>query len=779
MTEPIERLVDEHREGWPLLPVLGLVALAWMLLGWPWLTGRVTIPWDAKAHFQPQIQFLAQSLWRGESPMWAPFAFSGQLQAADPQSMIFSPPFLALAAVDPNPGLHAVDTTVLLAILLGAFAIVVWFRDNGWHWAGAALAALAFAFGASMAWRILNTGQVLSLVYLAIVVTLLSRALARSSWRYGLAAGVAAAFLVLGRDQVALLAVYLLIGYVASYWLGFVGNAAASTSERIRHSLAPLLAGGMAGLAIVTLPVLMTLLVAEQSNRPAIDFIGAGRGSLHPALFITFLAPDVFGSSGAMAEYWGPPSFTWTGTDLFIAQNMGQLYIGAVPVLLLVLGLVTGTLWRREIRFFLLALIATTIYALGWYTPVFKLLHAYLPGVDFYRRPADATFLIGYLAAVLAGYSAHRLLAEPLWQPSRRALLMTVAVPAIGFAAAAYFAVSFDRVGVATAPFVVALALVAGGGLAIALARHIEPLRPIAAGLVLVAYTVGDLAWSNGPGGASALPPEYYAVLEPTRTNATIALLQQKVAETASPTRRDRIELIGLGFHWPNASLTHRLENTLGYNPVRLAHYARATGAGDTSGGTGDRQFTPLLPSYHSPLANLLGLRFIASGVPIGEIDKRAEPHLKLLARTADAYIYENPDALPRVLYATSAKQVDFEQLIEKGRMNEDFTRTVLLERPSADPQSPRRPGHARIVRYTNTEIEIEAEGEDGGFVVLNDIWHPWWRASIDGAPAPLLRANVIFRAVEVEPGRHRVRFHFEPFSGALASLRQKLTAAR
>ena len=41
---------------------VAMFLLGAIVIGWPWLSGRVTIPWDAKAHFQPQIQFLAQSL---------------------------------------------------------------------------------------------------------------------------------------------------------------------------------------------------------------------------------------------------------------------------------------------------------------------------------------------------------------------------------------------------------------------------------------------------------------------------------------------------------------------------------------------------------------------------------------------------------------------------------------------------------------------------------------------------------------------------------------------
>ena len=72
-------------------------------MSWPWLSGRLTIPWDAKAHFYPQLQFLAQSIHGGESPFWAPFVFSGSPQIADPQSLLASLPFVLLAVLDPSP----------------------------------------------------------------------------------------------------------------------------------------------------------------------------------------------------------------------------------------------------------------------------------------------------------------------------------------------------------------------------------------------------------------------------------------------------------------------------------------------------------------------------------------------------------------------------------------------------------------------------------------------------------------------------------------------------
>ena len=750
--------------AWPMLwPLLAFAAAA-VVIGWPWLSGHVTIPWDAKATFQPQIQFLAQSLANGQSPFWTPFAFSGHPQIADPQAMIFSP-FLLLSLLTSAPSLWAVDATVLAMVFVGGAALMLWFRDQGWHWAGGLVAALAFCYGASMAWRIQHIGQVLSLAYLPLAMVCLERALARRSIVYGAVAGVVAACIVLGRDQVALLVVYLLIGF--ALWRLLSADRPADT---VRANLLPLSTGAIVAAALIAMPVILTALLAADSNRPSIDYVGAGRGSLHPALLLTFLAPEVFGASGRMEDYWGPPSFAWQGSGIFLAQNMGQLYIGAIPVILLILATLRGRLWAHEIRFFTIAAGIALLYALGWYTPVFRWLYELLPGVSLYRRPADATFLIGALAAILAGYSTHRLFGEPLAELSRRHVMFVLGFIATAFEVAIGLGWWLGRLSDLVLPLTTAAISLAAGAGALAVARRRVPLQPALAAAIITAFMVADLAYNNGPNGSTALPPQTYDVLQPKTANATIALLKSKVVDTG--TRRDRIELAGLGFHWPNASLTHGLENTLGYNPVRLGLYSAATGAEDTVSLSDQRKFSPLFPSYRSTLANLLGLRFIATGAPIETMDRKLKAgDLPLVARTADGYIYENPAAMDRVLFATQARTTDFDRLLQDGIWPDtDLRSTVLLEQaPAASASQPA--GRARIASYRNTEVIVEADSPGGGWVVLNDLWHPWWFADVDGKAAEILRANVLFRAVPVPPGRHVVRFVFRPVAGAWAEL--------
>jgi len=227
----------------------------------------------------------------------------------------------------------------------------------------------------------------------------------------------------------------------------------------------------------------------------------------------------------------------------------------------------------------------------------------------------------------------------------------------------------------------------------------------------------------------------------------------------------------------------HGFDHVFGQNPLRFRDFKQATGVGDTVAVPEQRRFSPLYPSYRSAFADLFGVRVIATGVPIEQIDTALKPgDLTFLARTKDAYVYENSRALPRVMVLNDWRLVDFEELIRTGWPDVDPARTVLLERspdalPAPSAASGTRAGTARLVRYGNAEVIIDVETPANGFLVLTDVWDPWWRAEIDGAAAPILKADVLFRAVQLTPGRHEIRFTFHPLSGALEELAAKVRA--
>lgn len=759
------RHLDEPR-------LYGLAVLVFAAVGvafaWPWLSGAVTIPWDAKAHFYAQLVFLSHALHDGESPFWTPNVFAGSAQIADPQSLIFTPPFLLLAALDPEPSFRAADAIVFAMLLAGGTAMILFFRDRGWHAAGALVAALAFAFGGSAAWRIQHIGEVLSLCWFAITLWLLARALERRSVLYGMVAGLAGGLMVTGRDQIAFLCIFGLVFYVAWQML-----AAPQRRARSRALAGPLAAGLVVGILVSAVPLALTIALAAQSNRPAIDFAGAARGSLHPAAFLTALAADLYGTRGPMANYWGPPSsLIWGPNDFVLARNMGDIYFGALPLLALVAALARGRLVARGATFFVIAALALFLYALGNFTPFFKLVFGF-PGIDLFRRPADATFPLGALLALLGGYCVHAEITCPRpW--SRGAIAIAGLILAALFASALGVAFSVGRERQSLPPLATALGFLILATGVLTLGSRWGTRRPGACLALIGCAMALDLVVNNGPNESTALPPQTYAVLRPQTSDATIALIERKLAEDAAPDRRDRVELAAIGYDWPNAGLVHGFDDDLGFNPLRLELYTAATGAGDQVAVPEERVFSPLFPSYRSTMADLLGLRLIVTGVPAEQMDHRLQPgDIDLVARTPEAFVYENPRALPRVLFATEVRAANFDAMLKNGAWPDvDYRRTVLLEAAPAEQAPPRAPGTARILAYHNTDVTIQAQSPQGGYVVLNDVWQNWWQVAVDGDAADMLRANVLFRAVAVPAGRHIVRFTFHPMRGLVEDMR-------
>ncbi len=733
-----------------------------LVLAWPWLAGAVTIPWDAKGQAYPQIVFMARAFAAGDSPFWTPNVFAGFPQIADPQSQIFSPPFFLLALFNPAPSFRAVDGVVFGMLILAGLALIAFFRDRRWHPAGALVAAFAFSFGGSAAWRLQHIGEVISLCWFAMTVLALSRALTRSSLIYGFAAGVLAGFMALGRDQIALLCIFILIAFVI--WHVWDGRG---LRRRLLHALPPLSMGFIGGVLTVAIPIAFTIYLADDSNRPGMDFEEAARGSLPPLALLSAVVSNLFGVDGPMKDFWGPPSsFIWGETDLALARNMGAIYFGAIP--LAALACAAGVLRDRAVRVFLAMMIFMLLYTVGSYTPFFELAF-WIPGVELYRRPADATFPLCALLAILAGYGVHGIMARA----ERVHLKVGAGVLALLFGLCLFIAFDKGRLAQASGALMIGAVSLTGAVVALYMAPLFMRRAPYLVLAALAALMTLDLAVSNKPNESTGLPPATYDELHPDSTNETLALIHQRLAAHAAPDRRDRVELAAVDYEWPNLGLVHGFDHDLGFNPIRLKLFTDATNAQDQVSVPEQRTFSPLYAHFRSPLADLLGVRLIVSRYPLERMDKGFDPKdFTFIGQTKDGFVWENPRALPRVMAPGEAQIVDIDKMLTEGNWPEvDFTKTVLLDGDEAGAPLQGPSGEARILSYRNTEVIAEATSTEGCYLVLNDVWHSWWAAEVDGAPAPILQANVMFRAVRLGPGTHRVRFSFDPFAGLWAQL--------
>ena len=82
---------------------------------------------------------------------------------------------------------------------------------------------------------------------------------------------------------------------------------------------------------------------------------------------------------------------------------------------------------------------------------------------------------------------------------------------------------------------------------------------------------------------------------------------------------------------------------------------------------------------------------------------------------------------------------------------------------------SPRRPPpedfHAQCtIRERRADrLVADVEASAAGHLVVAEAYQEGWRATVDGAATPVMPANVLFRAVVVPPGSHRLELRYRP----------------
>jgi hypothetical protein len=127
--------------------------------------------------------------------------------------------------------------------------------------------------------------------------------------------------------------------------------------------------------------------------------------------------------------------------------------------------------------------------------------------------------------------------------------------------------------------------------------------------------------------------------------------------------------------------------------------------------------------------------------------------------------VWRVPGALPRSWVVGCSRAADRDAALRAlADPAFDPTREVIL--PTAAAGSDCAPaGRSRVVLLEPDRLSLDVQATAPGFAVLADSWDPGWRVTVDGRPAPLLRANVAFRAVAVSSGRHVVEMRYRPRS--------------
>ncbi|MGA9349137.1 MAG: YfhO family protein, partial [Anaerolineae bacterium] len=147
------------------------------------------------------------------------------------------------------------------------------------------------------------------------------------------------------------------------------------------------------------------------------------------------------------------------------------------------------------------------------------------------------------------------------------------------------------------------------------------------------------------------------------------------------------------------------------------------------------------------------------------------------LVHSGDVKIYENLDNLPRAFVVHRARVLDDEAAIMAMKDPSFRPEKEAILAPGGQEVSPLHANGEDMVEllsYEPERIVISANLAEEGYLVLTDAYYPGWRALIDGLETPIYRADLLFRAVYLPAGQHRVEFIYDPLSfklGAAISL--------
>jgi hypothetical protein len=407
-------------------------------------------------------------------------------------------------------------------------------------------------------------------------------------------------------------------------------------------------------------------------------------------------------------------------------------------------------------------LLVTLLWAMGGFTPFYRLVYAIVPGTKFFRAPSTILFIVTFSICLLAAVGAERLLSA---QVSRKYLLIWLGAAAlIGLLASAGF---FTGLGTLIMPeraeFVrrnagavmlggwrsfcfVALAVGAAGA---GLQRRIAP--PAAAMLLcgivgLDLWTVVRQYWKFSPAAA-----ELYA------SDATIEYMKSqpqpgRVLPLAlqDPYTRDP-------FLKGDALMVHEVRNAEGYHGNHLANYESLMGQR-----VGNPRFWQLanvryllsdkadlgLPVLVGPVTNAYGTTVFLYQLPGENPLAWVTP---VIVKAPDEQVlgtlyHERFDPRTAALFdlsATVTARTDLQQVPEPLDLKASVTQFA--------------PG--RIA------VELERPAPAGSALVVSENYYPGWSAAVDGKSAPIGRADLSLIGVELPEGARQVELTFRSAS--------------
>lgn len=466
--------------------------------------------------------------------------------------------------------------------------------------------------------------------------------------------------------------------------------------------------------------------------------------SLHPLRLLEFAMPQSMGD--AYGEF---PAAAIIGESRLDGLPLSySMYVGG-SVLVLVLAAL-GRKRRLAQALAALALLALLL-AFGKYTPVHGLFRHIAIPLAYMRYPEKYTVLFVAMLALLAGLGADRVF-DGGAQPWRRGLVLLGLVIALGLGAAfvlppiwLIYAIHGALLGGLAVLGMLAAQLLAhrGSRLAPAFLVALVALDLAAAAWPLQGFGPRDLSSAPSPAAKLALdlrtnrlaPPRLY------RSNLTSDAVNRWVPANSNSEGEFRLVqtlVTNTVNAWGIATLP-------GYDAAIPAKVNEVWQAGLDVGQSALRLLAAdyaILPvaDPHAPPNDRPGLEPVADPLP-------------------GARLYRVPGALPRVFLAQHVEILSDAQALKRIYAPEIVAGETALLAPGQDPgllsSTPGRAGDCELLSYDNEHLVARCKSNTRALAIFVEQFDPGWRATVDGRALPVLRANLVMRAVPVEAGTH------------------------
>lgn len=130
--------------------------------------------------------------------------------------------------------------------------------------------------------------------------------------------------------------------------------------------------------------------------------------------------------------------------------------------------------------------------------------------------------------------------------------------------------------------------------------------------------------------------------------------------------------------------------------------------------------------------------------------------------------LYALPDPLPRAYVVHDATVIVDDARALRTVLSPQFdpgTTAVLDRVPSVAPSGRRARSSATVRDLTPDRLRVETTLAEPGVLVLSEVYYPGWRATVNGQPAEILRAQHTLRGVALAAGTHLIEMVFDPWT--------------